>query len=125
MKEINETADEPATFRYLYGRPALLAPNGVIVAFGGGTYVFCLRLPRADVDPGLIGQRLEQLSEHEGLRRKQLQLEELVQGDWTRVDPWTVEIPREEGLRQLAALLRRAVENATGEHSPSATAGEK
>jgi len=38
VKEINEAAGEPATFRYLYGRQALVAENGVIVAFAEGTY---------------------------------------------------------------------------------------
>src|SRR3989442_15578623 len=64
VEKVNAAAGEPAGFGYLYGRPALVARNSVIVAFGGGTYVFCLRLPRAEVDPALVGERKEQLSQH-------------------------------------------------------------
>jgi hypothetical protein len=85
------------------------------VGFGGGTYVFCVRLPRAELDPRLVGKRKEKLSGHELLRRKQLQLEKLVQDDWTRVDPWTVDIPKEKGLQELAALVRRAAKSAAGQ----------
>ena len=123
VKEVNEAAGEPATFRYLYGKPALIATNGVIVAFGGGTYVFCVRLPRAEVDPRLVGERKEKLSEHPLLREKQLELEALVEGAWTRVDPWTVEVPKDEGLEQLAAHLQHAVKNASDGRPPQA-AGE-
>jgi hypothetical protein len=57
VKEINEAAGEPATFRYLYGRPALVAENGAIVAFAAGTYIFCVRLLQSDVDPRLVAER--------------------------------------------------------------------
>lgn len=46
VKDVNEAAGEPAALEHLFGRPALVAPNGVIAAFGTGTYVFCVRLPR-------------------------------------------------------------------------------
>jgi hypothetical protein len=118
VKEVNEAAGQPAQFRYLYGKPALVADNGVIVAFGGGTYVFCVRLPQVEVDPRLVGERKEKLAEHPLLREKQLQLEALVEGDWTRIDPWTVEVPKDEGLQQLATHLQRAVENASDERPP-------
>jgi len=118
VKEINEAAGEAAAFRYLYGKPALVAENGVIVAFGGGTYLFCLRLARTEVDRRLVGERKEKLSDFPLLRDKQLQLEQLVEGEWTRVDPWTVEVPKEEGLAKLATLVTSAVENAAGQHPP-------
>ena len=118
VKAINEAAGRAAVFRYLYGKPALVAENGVIVAFGGGTYVFCVRLPRAEVDARLVGQRKEKLSGVPLLRERQLQLEKLVEGEWTRVDPWTVEVPKEEGLAELATLVARAVENAADQHPP-------
>ncbi len=47
VEEINAAAGEPAELRYLFAKPALVAANGVIVAFGGGTYVFAVRLPRS------------------------------------------------------------------------------
>ena len=121
VEEINEAAGEPAVFRYLFGKPALVAENGVIVAFGGGTYVFCVRLPRAEVDPRLVGERKDKLSDVPLLREKQLQLEKLVEGEWTRVDPWTVDVPKDEGLAELATLVTRAVENAAGGRPPRAS----
>ena len=33
---------------------------------------------------------------------------------WTRIDPWPVDVPKDEGLPLLASVLQRAVENATG-----------
>ena len=110
LREINEAAGEPATFEYRYGKPVLVASSGAIVAFGGGTYVFCVRLPRDAVEPSLVGERKEKLSDHALLREKQLQLEALVEGDWTRVDPWATELPRADALAQLADLVKRAVE---------------
>ncbi len=112
VKEVNEAAGKPAALRYLYGKPALVAANGVIVAFGGGTYVFCVRVPRSEVDPPLLGtihgdaQRLKALTAH----------------DWTLIDPWTVDVLKDEGLRQLAAVLTRAVENAADGDPPRADA---
>jgi hypothetical protein len=112
VKEVNEAAGEPAALRYLYGKPALMAANGVIVAFGGGTYVFCLRIPRSEVDPPLLG------AIHDDTKR----LKALTARDWTLVDPWTVDVLKDEGLRQLVALLTRAVENAAAGDSPPADA---
>jgi len=122
VKEVNEAAGAPAELRYVYGKPVLVADNGVIVAFGGGNYVFCVRLRRAEVDPRLVGERKEKLSQYPLLREKQLQLEQLVDGDWTRVDPWTVAVPKDEGLELLAALLLRAVENVAHGDPPRADA---
>jgi len=51
-------------FGYVYGRPVVATEDGVIVAFGAGTHIFCLRLPRE---------------------------EPLVASEWTRVDPWAAE----------------------------------
>ena len=121
LKEVNVAAGEPATFGYRYGKPVLIADNGVIVAFAGGTYVFCLRLPRDAVERRLVGRRREKVSKHALLRRKQEQLDVLVGGDWTWIEPWPVDVPKEEGLPLLAAALQRAVENATDGHPPRAT----
>ena len=112
VKELNEAAGEPAELRFLYGKPALIAGNDVIVAFAGGTYVFCVRLPCREIDPRLVGERKEKLSEHALLRKKQEQLDRLVAADWTRVDPWTVDVPKAHGLQLLAGLIRRAVDKA-------------
>ena len=91
-----------AGFRFEFGRPALVAANGVIVAFAAGTHIFCVRVPRAAADSRLVVEAGPELGP-----------------EWTRVDPWTVDVPRAEGLAALAALLRRAVENATdGDPAP-------
>jgi len=92
VKEINEAAGEPATFRYLYGKPALVAENGVIVAFAAGTYIFCVHALQSDVDPRLVADHGPALGQA-----------------WTCVEPWPVEIPKDEGLAQLAGLMRVAV----------------
>jgi hypothetical protein len=94
VKEINELAGEPAEFGFLYGKPVLVGLDGRIVAFGGGTHVFCVQVARDEVDARLLVER----EQPEGLPTD----------EWTRVDPWTVEIPKAEGLQQLAALVRRA-----------------
>lgn len=101
VEEINAAAGEPAELRYLFGKPALVAANGVIVAFGGGTYVFAVRLPRSQVDPPLLGKI------HDDAKK----LEALTAHDWTLVNPWTVAVLKDEGLQQLAALVGRAVAN--------------
>src|SRR5689334_14261655 len=54
VNEINDAAGRPATFRYLYGKPALIAGNGVIAAFAQGTHIFCVRLPVDECDPELL-----------------------------------------------------------------------
>jgi len=102
VAEVNAAAGTAAELRYLYGKPALVAANGVIVAFGGGTYVFAVRLPRNEVDPGLLG----------AIKNDAPKLEVLTGRGWTLVDAWAVELPRAEGLKQLAALIVRAVETA-------------
>jgi hypothetical protein len=91
-----------AGFRFEFGRPVLVAENGVIVAFAAGTHIFGVRLPRAAIDPRLVVEAGPELGP-----------------EWTRVDPWTVGVPRTEGLAALAALVRRAVENAAdGDPAP-------
>jgi len=98
VRELSEAAE----FRYELGRPVLAAANGVIVAFAAGTHIFCVRVPRAAVDPRLVVEEGPDLGP-----------------EWTRVDPWTVGVPRPEGLAALTALVRRAVENATdGDPAP-------
>jgi hypothetical protein len=59
----------------------------VLVAFGAGTHIFCLRLPREHVGP-LAVTRADPPAKQPLLRRKQLELEALVAGEWTRADPW-------------------------------------
>ena len=113
LEELNTAAGEPAALAYRFGKPVLIAGNGVIVAFAGGTYVLCLRLPRDSVDPRLVGRRREQPSKHELLRRKQEQLGALASGDWTLLEPWPVDVPKGDGLPLLANTLQRAVMRAS------------
>ena len=75
------------TFGYLYGKPVVVADGGVIVAFGAGTHIFCLRLPREECEP-IVVTREDPPARHPLLRRKQLEREALSAGGWTRVDPW-------------------------------------
>ena len=72
-------------FGWLYGRPVVVAERGTIVAFGAGTHIFCLRLPREECGP-LVVTRENPPARHPLLRRKQLELEALVAGEWTRVE---------------------------------------
>jgi hypothetical protein len=95
LEHLNDEAGKPAVFGYRYGRPVLDAAD-VIVAFAAGTHIMCVRVPRAEVDPRLLVEGGPDLGP-----------------DWTRVDPWTVEVPRTEGLALLAALIARAVRSAT------------
>jgi len=88
-------------FGWLYGRPVVVAERGTIVAFGAGTHIFCLRLPREECGP-LVVTREDPPARHPLLRRKQLELEALVAGDWTRVDPWPA-----GASDALAAAIRR------------------
>ena len=91
-----------AELRFEFGRPVVVAANGVIAAFAAGTHILCVRVPRTAVDPRLVVDDRPDLGP-----------------EWTRVDPWTTDVPRAEGLAALAALVRRAVENATdGDAAP-------
>jgi hypothetical protein len=72
-------------FGWVYGRPAVATDVGVMVAFGAGTHIFCLRLPREECGALAMAD------------------EAPVAGDWTRVDPW-----RPEVVAALAAALRRS-----------------
>jgi hypothetical protein len=110
VEEINAAAGGLATFRYLYGKPVLLAENGVIVAFAAGTHIFCVRLPAGECDPRLFPVTREPPSTDPLLQRKRRELEALTADDWTRLDPYTVNVPKEEGLQCLAAHLERAAE---------------
>src|ERR1700693_587661 len=56
VDEVNTAAGNAAELRALSGKPALVTADDVIVAFGGGTYVFAVRLPRNEVDPRLLGK---------------------------------------------------------------------
>jgi hypothetical protein len=73
------------TFGYLYGKPVVVADGGVIVAFGAGTHIFCLRLRREECEP--IARETNPL----------------LAGGWTRVDPWA-----DAASTALAVALRRA-----------------
>jgi hypothetical protein len=112
VKEINEAADRPAVFRYFYGKPALVADNGVIVAFAQGTHIFCLRLPDDECDPELLAPPRDADSRFPVIAQKQHELDALTAGEWTRLDPYTVNVPREGGLSRLAAHVSRAVATA-------------
>src|SRR5947207_13805963 len=63
LEELNTAAGEPATLAYRFGKPVLIAGHGVIVAFAGGTYVLCLRLPRDSVGPEPVRPRHGQPSQ--------------------------------------------------------------
>jgi hypothetical protein len=110
LEEVNAAAGDPAILEYRFGKPVLVAGNGLIVAFAGGTYVLCFRVPRDAVDPSLLGRRREKRSEHPLLRRKQEQLDALVAREWTRLEPWPVDVPKEQVLPLLADALREAVQ---------------
>jgi hypothetical protein len=97
VQAINAAAGAKATFRYLYGNPALIAPNGIIVAFARGTHTFCVRLPEAECDAELVA-----IGEPNALT-----------GEWTRLDPYGVRVPRPEGVPRLAAHVERALAAAT------------
>jgi hypothetical protein len=60
--------------------------DGVLVAFGAGTHIFCLRLPREECGPLAVSE-----------------LGALVADEWTRVDPWPA-----EAAAALAAAPRRS-----------------
>ena len=93
LERLNHEAGTPATFGYRYGRPVLEAA-GVIVAFAAGTHIMCVRVPRAAVDARLFVEGRPDLGP-----------------EWTRVDPFTVDVPRAEGHALLAGLIRRAVDD--------------
>ena len=93
LERLNDAAGKPATFGYRFGRPVLEA-GGAIVAFAAGTHIMCVRVPRADVDPRLLVQGDPDLGR-----------------EWTRVDPWSVDVPRAKGHDLLATLIRRAVDD--------------
>jgi hypothetical protein len=112
VEQINDAAGMPATFRYLYGKPALIAANGVIVVFANGTHTFCVRLPAAECDPELLAPPREVDSRFPALARKQRELDALTAIEWTRLDPYTVDVPRDEGLARLADHVARAVATA-------------
>jgi len=115
VQEVNAAVDGKATFRFLYGKPVLIAENGVIVAFANGTHTFCVRLALADCDPELIDAHRYPPSRFPIVQQKQRRLAALAAEDWTRLDPYTVNVPKAEGLARLGAHLERAIA-ATLEH---------
>jgi hypothetical protein len=72
----------------------VLEAAGVIVAFAAGTHIMCVRVPRGAVDARLLVEGRPDLGRA-----------------WTRVDPFTVDVPCAEGHALLAALIRRAVDD--------------
>jgi hypothetical protein len=119
VEEINGAAGAHAAFRYLYGRPALVAENGVIVAFATGTHIFCVRLPADECDPDFLA-RTDLLPPSPYLRQKRRELEALLADEWTRLDPYAVDVPKAEGLERLAIHVERAIERsrARGDDHP-------
>jgi hypothetical protein len=95
VEQINAALGGVTEMRYLFGKPALLTQDGIIIAFATGTYVFCVRLRREDCAPELIGERREPLSRFPVLRRKQLELDALTAEKWTRLDPWANDVVRQ------------------------------
>jgi hypothetical protein len=108
VEEINGAAGGHSAFRYVYGRPALLEENGVIVAFATGTHIFCVRLRANECDPDLLA-RPELLPPSPYLRQKRRELEALLADEWTRLDPYAVDVPKAEGLERLAIHVERAL----------------
>jgi hypothetical protein len=88
-------------FGYLFGRPVVVGQDDVIAAFGAGTHIFCVRLPRVECAAVAV-TREDEPARHALLRRKQLELEALTAGEWTRVDPWA-----DEAATALEAALTR------------------
>lgn len=118
LGEIGAAAGTATALRYLYGKAALLFGRGVIGAFAAGTHVLCMRVPRDACDPELVfdPERYRRPANREPLLlAKQRELDRLVDGDWTRVDPWPHGLQRYEGTRRLAALLDRAVARVNAE----------
>ena len=121
VTDVNAAAGNEAEFGYLYGKPVLVAQNGVIVTFANGTHTFCVRLPVAECGRELVVTAEDDAkrygvssgSIHALVRKKRLQLDALTQRDWTRLDPYAIAVPRAEGLARLAAHLERALERAT------------
>ena len=99
VEQLNEAAGRPAELKYLYGKPALVTADGVVVAFGGGTYVLAVRLPAGDIDERLHGK----------IHDNRARLEALTSRGWTLVDPWAIALPKQKGVEALADLIRRAV----------------
>ena len=113
LASIDDRAGAKTTFRYLYGKPALIAKNDdVVVAFAQGTHIVCLRLPRDGCDAEFIYTREDPVPNHPLLQAKRRELERLVAGDWTRIDPWRTGFEREERDARVTALLERAVSRA-------------
>ena len=108
VENINAAAAGGTEFRYLYGKPALIAANGVIVAFATGTHTFCVRLRREECMDELVAARNEKLSRFPVLRMKQLELDALTSGEWTRLDPWAIAYPSDEGVALLAEHVAKA-----------------
>ena len=70
LASINDRPGATTTFRYLYGKPALIAENDVVVAFAQGTHIVCLRLPHDECDAEFVYAREDPVSNHPLLREK-------------------------------------------------------
>ena len=109
VEAINAALNGLTQFRYLFGRPVLITANGVIVAFATGTHIFCVRLRREDCAAELVAALREPPSRFAVLRAKQLELDALTSAGWTRLDPWALEAPKDEGVPRLAEQVAKAV----------------
>ena len=109
VEAINTALNGLTEFRYLFGRPVLIAANRVIVAFATGTHTFCVRLRREDCAVELVADLREPPSRFAVLRAKQLELDALTSAGWTRLDPWALEVPKDEGVARLAEQVEKAV----------------
>jgi len=103
VEQLNEAAGSLAELKYLYGKPALITGDGVIVAFGGGTYVLAVRLPADEIGEALHGK----------IQDNRERLGALTSSGWTLVDPWAIALPKDERLDALAAVIRRAIASAS------------
>ena len=61
-----------------------------IVAFAKGTHTFCVRLPAGACDTDLLAPPREADSRFPALAQKQRELDALTAGEWTRLDPYSV-----------------------------------
>ena len=91
--------------------PVIAHGNGVAFAFAQGTSALVLRLP-----PTEHAQVVEAPGSGDvhraSARELTLVLEERLGPEWVVADPWPIDIPIAEGLRQLRGWARAAFEHA-------------
>jgi hypothetical protein len=106
LRELGESEPDAA-----FAIPVLTHPNGVAVAFAGGTSILALRVPdsvRAEVldAPGTGRHQLADLHDWN------LRFAERLGPDWVAVDPWPIDVKTETGTTQLRAWARAAYDYA-------------